>query len=74
MRECAQWSRDEAGKVGGREGVPAKLGSVLIANPKTPRGKRAVVPEKLGGVFLCHQPAIAPLRGKPGALVCRRGF
>jgi hypothetical protein len=34
--ECVQWSRDEAGKVGGREGVPAKLGSALTTNALSP--------------------------------------
>jgi len=36
VRECNQWSKGRGRLVGGREGVPAKLGSVLVANPQTP--------------------------------------
>ena len=49
--ECVQWSRDEAGKVGGREGVPAKLGSVLTADPQTPCGEDGGEPVQIGGVL-----------------------
>jgi len=34
--ECAQWSKGRGRLVGGWVGVPAKLGSVLTANPQIP--------------------------------------
>ena len=40
MWECVQWSKGRGRLVGGREGVPAKLGSVLRASPQTPLGEK----------------------------------
>ena len=48
--ECAQWSKGRGRLVGGREGVPAKLGSALTVNPQTPCGAEGWEPVAVGGV------------------------
>jgi hypothetical protein len=43
--------RDEAGRSAGWAGVPAKLGSVLIANPQTACCEDGGEPVQIGGVL-----------------------
>jgi hypothetical protein len=63
MWECMQWSKGRGRQVGGREGVPAKLGGRSQRTPCHRKAKKWV-PQRIWGVLWWHQPAMAVFGGK----------